>query len=121
MGTKQTFDIESQHAGAISNVGRDQYVSNQLAFRIAPMRRRARQLLWLGWALIFGGLAFGVIVIASYQRQIFDCVNSAGDCMVDFSGLALAPIGMLVVLSGAALVVAAFLMRRRADREEYAL
>ena len=121
-GAAARFDIQAQQAGTIHNVGRDQYVYNQLAFRIAPMRRRARRLLWLGWALVFAGIAFGVVAIASYQREIFDCIESAdAGCEIDFSGLAVFPVGMLVTLAGLAVIVAAFLMRRRADREERAL
>jgi hypothetical protein len=115
------FEIDAQRAGTINNGGRDQHVHNQFVLRIGEMRRRARRLMWAGLAVMFGAVAAGVVIIASFQRDVFTCISEGSlenRCEPDFSVLAAFPIAMLAMLVGLGMLVASLVMRRRANREE---
>jgi FHA domain len=114
------FEVGAQRADVIDNVGRDKISYNQYALRIAPLRRRARTLIQMGAALVFGGFAIallGAVRYLSVFREWID-VQSPEQASEVFSRLLGAfPFflaGMAVSLAGVGCIVAGLLMRRRA-------
>jgi pSer/pThr/pTyr-binding forkhead associated (FHA) protein len=113
------FQVENQGAGVISNVGRDQY---NYDVRIAPMRRRARQLMWLGFALFLSGLIVYIIGWAEWARPILTCIQNNGSCTSpSTTGFVIAAAGAVLVMLGIVVFVASLLIRRQARLEEQRL
>lgn len=116
---ERRFDIDSQHAGTISNVAGDQY--NEYEFRIEPMRRRARLLLRVGLALLLGGLVVSFVGLITFASPIVDCLEAAdpsGCESPDASGWFGVAVGSLLSSVGLIVIIASIFMRRRARREE---
>lgn len=121
------FDLGPQRANVISNVGRDQISYNEYALKFAPLRRRARTLIQMGVALVFGGFAIellGFVRYLSVFREWIDLVTSSGPVPPEQAGEVFSRLvssafpffitGMAVILAGIACIVTGLLMRRRA-------
>jgi hypothetical protein len=113
------FDVGAQYGGAIHNVGRDQYL-NQLALEIAPMRRRARKLLHLGWALTLVGFAIGVAGTIAYALALGRLGEepAVGPPDMPFEYLVVGFAGGAVVCVGIACMISSLFIRRGARRRE---
>jgi hypothetical protein len=132
------YDIGGQSAGAISNVGRDQYhsyvqhVSQQresFLREIASTRTKARWLVWIGFLFFVAG--FGLFAAAGLG--FIDAVGGASATTdpatlnplgseiagvpYGIVGWAMAALGMLLLILGIVLHVVATSRRRRVDRE----
>jgi FHA domain len=132
------YGIGGQSAGAISNVGRDQYHSyvqhvtqqrESFLREIAATRTKARWLVWSGFLLIVAG--FGLF--AGGVLGFIDAVGSASAATdpaalnpfgseiagvpYGIVGWATAALGMLLLILGIVLHVVATSRRRRVDRE----
>jgi hypothetical protein len=115
---QQRFDIDSQRAGSISNVAGDQY--NQYALRIAPMHRRARRLMRLGFAIFLAGLAVFAVGFAAFAAPLVECDfdDPAGCAPPDFKGWGVAAAGTFVAMIGMITIIVSVFMKRQARREE---
>lgn len=124
-----SFEVDHQRAGTINNVARDQHNNHHYELRIEPMRRRARLLLRLGSALLLGGLAVQLLILALFGREIGDFVSSVSDAIAaqdtdpslqwpPFETLLLMPVAAVVCLVGLALMLASLSMRRNVRRAE---
>ena len=114
------FSVGAQQAGTINQAGRDQYIKQQLKFKIAPMRRRARMLLRLGWFLILAGLAIQIgasIAFASEISRIADTQTFEQPDM-PFELIVLGFVGGAVFIAGLACVITSLFIRRSARRQE---
>jgi hypothetical protein len=132
------YDIGGQSAGAISNVGRDQYHSyvqhvtqqrESFLREVAATRTRARWLVWTGFLLFVGG--FGLF--AAGVLGFLDAVGSASATTdpatlnpfgseiagvpFGFVGWGMAVLGILLLIVGIVLHVVATSRRKRVDRE----
>lgn len=124
-GSGPRFDVESQRASIISNIAGDQ-IQNEFALRFAPLRRRARILIRLGVAVIFGGFALtlvGAVRYLSVFREWMDLIFSgdpspeqAGEVFSRFLSNAFPFFlgGGAVIVAGIACVVTGLLIRRHA-------
>jgi hypothetical protein len=121
------FDLGSQRADVISNVGRDQISYNQYALKFAPLRRRARALIQIGVALMFGGFAIGLLGTVRYLsvfQEWIDLLSSPGEVSPERAGEVFERLvssafpffiaSAAVILGGVVCVVTGLLMRRRA-------
>jgi hypothetical protein len=125
------FDVDSQLADTINNVGGDQYNTNRYELVIEPMRRRARVLLRLGNALVLSALAAQLTVVALFGGKIGDFVDSIRPAIDarDVNAVAWPDAGILVAIPiaavagfvGLVLILTSVSMRRRARREAEAL
>lgn len=73
------FDVDRQNGGQINNVGRDQYnhyfqQRENFLREIAAARTRARQLIYLSLAMMFGGS----LVSIAYVLRFFDDLKGVG-------------------------------------------
>lgn len=139
---RASYDIGSQHADTISNVGNDQYVSytqhvvqqrESFLAHVAATRTRARWLLWGGLLLLVVGTAVGLQFFIAYFSAIYGSVSeafasagSAGPPELELprSGgaavavaIVLTSLGQLMVVVGIVLHVVASARARRVDRE----
>ena len=126
-----SFDLDSQAADTINNVGGNQYNNHRYEMVIEPMRRRARVLLRLGNTLFLAALAAQLAVMLRFGSDVidfFDSVRPAIDAK-STDALSSLPFGLLVVIPAAAVVgfvgllmiLTSLSMRRRARREIEAL
>jgi hypothetical protein len=123
-GTGASYTLDSQRADVIHNIGRDQY--NEYALKFAPLRRRARNLIRLGVALVFGGVALSMVGAVRYLSVFSEWMNlifsgepspeQAGEVFSRFLSSAFPFFlgGTAVSVAGAAFIVTGLLMRRRA-------
>lgn len=138
------FDVHSQSAGAINNVGRDQYTayvahvqSQRESFLrdVAATRTKARWLVWVGLVGMLAGIGIFLWIFAGYfdafaaafrnagDRAAFDSVFEAGfgqeiaGVNALIVGLAAATIGQVMLIVGIALHVVATARKKRVDRE----
>jgi hypothetical protein len=121
MGQARAFELQDQQAGVINNVARDQY--NEHALRIEPMRRRARNVMRTGWALVFGGFAVGAVGMALYLGAIVHIINheEAGlgtQQHFNFTGFGIAAVGSLAMTLGVLVIIASLFMKRGVRQEE---
>lgn len=123
-GTGPRFDVGSQHAGSISNIAGDQMIRNEYALRFAPLRRRARILIRLGTAVVFGGLALSLVGAVRYLsvfREWMDLIftgepspEQAGEVFSRFLSSAFPFFigGAALIVAGIACIVTGLLIRR---------
>jgi hypothetical protein len=133
------YDIGQQHAGSISNVGRDQYnshvqhiVEQRESFlrSVAATKTRARWLVWTGFLLVVAGFAMFAASVLGFLKQISGSIQS-GDTTPPSNpfgaqiagipsgllGWALGAVGSFVLIVGIVLHVVAAARRKRVDRE----
>jgi hypothetical protein len=120
------FEMSSQAAEVINNVLGDQRI--EYVWRVAAMRRRARQLLRAGLLVIFAGALVYLAVFFLFGREILDLINAVWDASAtgtepelpeaSFAPLAALPIAFLLWLTGLGMVASSLLMKRRAHRAE---
>jgi len=138
-GPSVGYHIGQQQAGAINNVGRDQYNSHvqqihqqreSFLREIAATKTRARWLIWMGFLLLVVGFGVFAAGIVGFLGQASDAVNS-GDLESpgspfgqDIAGIpsgllgwGLAAGGTLMLVVGIVLHVVATSRRKRVDRE----
>jgi FHA domain len=119
-GSKRRFAVDGQYAGTISNVAGNQY--NEHALRIAPMRRRARNVMRVGFLLTFAGSAVGAIGMARFATPILDCLRHPGarECTsgVDTTGWTITAAGSVILGLGVLTIIASLFMKRAATRKE---
>ena len=121
-----SYNIPSQH-GTNYNVAGDQYNHQQwiqyregtLAY-IANRRGVAKQLLIWGVVVYLGGTALGLVAILSFQKEVFDTIDSQStdppdlpDAFVPMFGA-----GALLALVGLGLVIFGLIVRSGAKRKE---
>jgi hypothetical protein len=128
------YEIAQQHAGTISNVGRDQfntYVQQRDSFLrdVAATKSKARVLAWLGLAFeVIGFVIYGGVIIRSIERiPTFGAQTQPQDIQLlgpDLAGvpvgviaLALSAIGSVLLVVGIVLHIVAAARRRRIDRD----
>jgi hypothetical protein len=133
------YDIGSQSAGAISNVGHNQYnsyvaqISQQrenFLREIAATRTKARWLVWSGFLLFVVGFGLFAAGVLGFIGQVTDAVESGdvgppedpfgrdiGGIPSGLLGWAIAAIGALLLVVGIVLHIVATSRRRRVDRE----
>lgn len=140
-GAGARYDIATQQAGTIHNVGRDQYVSyvHQIEERragflqqIAATRSKARVLVWLGLVMQVGGFALFAGFVLRFMTTIFDLIGTDSTEIPDVPdltgpelaglpmfvwGFAIAGIGGVLMVVGLILHVTATARARRVDRE----
>ena len=132
--------IDEQRAGVINNVDRDQYISHvqyvnqqreNFLREIAATKTKARWLAWTGFVMFVVG--FGIFAAAdlSFIKGISDAIQNGGQpppttspfgreiggVPFGLAGWALAAIGMILLVVGIVLHIAATSRRRRAYRE----
>ena len=132
--------IDEQRAGVINNVDRDQYISHvqyvnqqreNFLREVAATKTKARWLAWTGFVMFVVG--FGIFAAAdlSFIKGISDAIQHGGQPSPTISpfgreiggvpfglaGWALAAIGMILLVVGIVLHIAATSRRRRAYRE----
>ncbi len=135
------YDIASQEAAEINNVGRDQYQYNQFIQRresfmreVAASRTRARHLIVWGFVLFIAGAGtYGWAILRfvgdDFFNENFDEAGfesdvprlfgpDVGGIPVGLIGFAVAFIGMVMLIVGIALHVVATSRQRRFDREQ---
>jgi Inner membrane component of T3SS, cytoplasmic domain len=113
------FSLESQRAGAISNVAGNQY--NIEALRIlGPMRRRARWVLRTGLTMIALGFVVAAIGEIIWRNQVSNCLPpTAGfSCVDNTTGLAVAQYGGVVLGLGVIVLIVSLFMRREVRKQE---
>ncbi|MGV8850345.1 MAG: hypothetical protein ACOH16_12465 [Propionibacteriaceae bacterium] len=127
------YDIGQQHAGAINNVARDQYLIQQresFLRDVAGTRTKARYAIVLGavfFVVGFGMFAAGVLTFMIGVTD-FDPANPPLEMPTPFGqkifgvpsgliGWAIAAVGIFVLLLGTVLHVVATARRRRVDQE----
>jgi pSer/pThr/pTyr-binding forkhead associated (FHA) protein len=114
------FEVGAQRADVIDNVGRDKISYNQYALKIAPLRRRARTLIQMGAALVFGGFAIALLGFVRYLSVFREWINVKSPEQAEevfpqlLEAFPFFVAGIAVSLAGVACVVAGLLMRRRA-------
>jgi hypothetical protein len=128
------YDIGQQHAGLISNVGRDQYnayVQQRESFlrEVAATKSKARVLAWLGFLLlVLGFVVYGATILRFIQRiPTFDESTNPQDVEllgptvlgvpVGIIGLGLFLLGSILLIVGIVLHIVASARRRRVDRD----
>ncbi|MGV4982811.1 FHA domain-containing protein [Streptomyces sp. NRAIS4] len=134
------FDVEDQRAGAISNVGRDQYneyihqvaVERESFLReIAAARTRARWLIWIGFLLFLAGGSVYAWVIVRYVVQVNNLSSpeappqtlpkifgpDINGVPIGAIGFAAAGIGLVLMIVGILLHAVATARRRRVAAE----
>jgi len=132
--------IDEQRAGVINNVDRDQYISHvqyvnqqreNFLREVAATKTKARWLAWTGFVMFVVG--FGIFAAAdlSFIKGISDAIQNGGQpppttspfgreiggVPFGLAGWALAAIGMILLVVGIVLHIAATSRRRRAYRE----
>jgi hypothetical protein len=133
------YDVGSQSAGMINNVGRDQHLSYvqhiqqqraSFAREIAATKTKARWFIWLGIAIMVLGIAaFGRMVLR-FMQAIYDSFLSGqepdlgsifGEKILGLSsglfGFAVGGVGELMIMIGVILHITATARRRRMERE----
>jgi hypothetical protein len=127
------YDVGSQSADMINNVGRDQFLIQQrenFLREIAATRTKARYLIGLGFLLFLVGFALFAGGILSFLSQIPQLGNldTSSDMPTPFGrevfgvpsgllGWAIAAAGMFMLVVGIVLHVIATSRRKRVDRE----
>lgn len=128
------YDVGQQHAGVISNVGRDQYnayVQQRESFlrEVAATKSKARVLAWLGFLLLVAGfVVYGATILRFIQRvPTFDESTNPQDVEllgptifgvpVGILGLGLFLLGSVLLVVGIVLHIVASARRRRVDRD----
>ena len=132
--------IDEQRAGVINNVDRDQYISHvqyvnqqreNFLREVAATKTKARWLAWTGFVMFVVG--FGIFAAAdlSFIKGISDAIQNGGQpppttspfgreiggVPFGLAGWALAAIGMILLVVGIVLHIAATSRRRRAYRD----
>jgi hypothetical protein len=112
-------NIGDQRADAIYTAVRDQYINNELALRIAPMRRRARRLLRVGWTLILLGVAIDIAAVTLFMIELSRLADSLtwDSSDMPFEYLVLAAGGTAVGTVGVACAITSVFIRRSARRQ----
>jgi pSer/pThr/pTyr-binding forkhead associated (FHA) protein len=133
------FDVGSQSAGLINNVGRDQHLSYvqhiqqqraSFAREIAATKTKARWFVWLGIVIMVLGIAaFGRMVLR-FMQAIYDSFLTGqqpdlgsifGEKILGLSsglfGFAVGGAGELMIIIGVILHITATARRRRMERE----
>jgi FHA domain len=133
------YDVGSQSAGMINNVGRDQYLSYvqyiqqqraSFARDIAATKTRARWFVWAGIGIMVLGIAaFGRMVLR-FLQAIYDSILTGqppdlgpifGEKIFGMSsglfGFAIGAMGELMIIIGIIFHITAAARRRRMDRE----
>ena len=122
------YDIGQQHAGVISNVGRDQYnayVQQRESFlrEVAATKSKARVLAWLGFLLVVLGFTmYGASILRFIgQVQVADENTHPQDIQLlgptGILGLGLGLLGSVLLIVGIVLHIVASARRRRVDRD----
>jgi hypothetical protein len=109
------FALNSQSAGAISNVAGNQY--NVEALRLAPMRQRARWVLRTGLAMILVGLAVSVIGDMIWQHNVTTC-SLGEDCIKNTTGLTVLQFGGVIFTLAVIVIIVSLFMRREVKKQE---
>jgi uncharacterized membrane protein YidH (DUF202 family) len=122
------YDIGQQHAGVISNVGRDQYnayVQQRESFLrdVAATKSKARVLAWLGFLLVVLGFTMYGASILRFMQQV-QVANENTDPQdiqllgpMGILGLGLFLLGSVLLIVGIVLHIVASARRRRVDRD----
>ena len=112
------FALDSQSAGAISNVAGNQY--NVEALRLAPMRQRARWVLRTGLAMILVGFVVSAIGDIMWRHNVTSCISpTAGEnCGQNTTGLAVLQYGGIVFALGVIVLIVSLFMRREVRKQE---
>lgn len=133
------YDVGSQSADMINNVGRDQHLSYvqhiqqqraSFAREIAATKTKARWFIWLGIAIMVLGIAaFGRMVLR-FMQAIYDSFLTGqepdlgsifGEKILGLSsglfGFAVGGVGELMIIIGVILHITATARRRRMERE----
>jgi pSer/pThr/pTyr-binding forkhead associated (FHA) protein len=123
-----TFGVGNQRGETISNVAGNQvngsYTENRYGaeeLRLAPMRRRARWVMRMGFALILVGLAVGLAGAAIWDHGILSCADSlsAGPAnCVKPVGFYMVGAGGAAVIFGIIFVIMSLFMWREVRRQE---
>lgn len=122
---RANYDIGWQRGESITNIGGHQY--NEYALRFTPLRRRARVVIRLGVAVVFGGFALmlvGIIRYLSVFGEWMDLIFSSSEVSPEQAGEVFRRFlsnafpyfvgGMAVMVIGIACIVTGLLMRRHA-------
>ena len=121
-----TYNIPSQQ-GTNNNVAGDQYNNQQwiqyrestLAY-IANRRGVAKQLLVWGVVVYLGGAALGLVAILSFQKEVFDAIDSQSSNPPDLPD-AFVPMfgaGALLALVGLGLIIFGLIVKGGAKRRQ---
>lgn len=136
------FDVESQSAGMINNVGENQYLSyvqhiqtERASFlrEVAATRTKARWLVWLGLLLTLVGVAAMLLIMSDYI-EAFGRIGPNGDSQAfedlfaaftqEVAGVsvllvaaAASTLGQILLVVGIVLHIVATSRRKRVDRE----
>jgi len=114
------FNIAGQQANAIYQSGRDLIAGdqhNELALKIEPMRRRARNVMRTGFTLLFSGFAVFVVGFALFASTIINGFSHP-EAKPNLTGWAIAGAGSAVAALGVLVIVTSLLMKRGVRREE---
>jgi hypothetical protein len=129
------YDIGRQSAGSISNVGRDQYHSyvqhvtqerQSFLREIAATRTKARMFIWIGLALVVGGIGLFMVEGLRVAKQASEATSGTPSQFQSFEmpdiesvllGFGVGVLGNLLLIVGIVLHVVATARRRRVDRE----
>jgi hypothetical protein len=118
--TDRRFEIQRQRADAIYQAGGDviarQY--NEHALRIEPMRRRARNVMWAGFVMVFVGFAGALIGAAMWDASIMQGINGLTNVHPNVAGFAIAGVGSAVMGVGVLVIIVSLFMKRSVRREE---
>jgi FHA domain len=125
------YDIGEQRAGAINNVGRDQYNYSQHVIQqresffreIAATKTKARWLVWIGVGLFVIGLGIASVGGFNYLQWFAGVWGSSTAPELDLTGLLTAAVGGLINTVGILLIVIGIVLhiiatsrRKRVDR-----
>jgi|SRR5271165_3318349 len=110
------FELHSQQADVLNNVARDQHNDYQL--RIGPMRRRARNVMRTGFALLFAGFAVFAVGGAMFAKTITHGMESSSAAPPNMTGWLIAGAGSLTLTLGTLVIIASLFMKRGVRREE---
>lgn len=119
------YDIGWQRGERITNIGGHQY--NEYALRFSPLRRRARAMIRVGAAIVFGGFALMLVGFVRYLSvfgEWMDLIFSSSEVAPEQAGEVFRRFvsnafpyfmgGTAVVVLGIACIVTGLLMRRHA-------
>ena len=120
------FDVGNQDAGAINNVGRDQYLVEQrdsFARDIASTKSKARFAIWVGAVLAVVGFAVVGVGAYRYFNDFTSLDQGTGDDQFNsvfrsyahffFAGGAIAFVGMILIIVGIVMHVVAASRRKQ--------
>lgn len=120
-----SFDVDSQRAGVIHNIGGSYSAHYDYGLKIAPMRRRARVVLRLGIAVFLAGMAVYGYAVFQGVLNVFGKLGGSPDPSeppdlgeVFEPVIRYAPVGLVLLFAGVVLIVTGLLMRRGARAKE---